>query len=300
MQFSPITGVCAKRPALNIQHITPSAPTPTVQAGVVAAADKKKKTWSTAFRVARRWNMNDDRSTTISYLAGEIAGVIGNPNEMERVVCLTEQPLLEFLGGWEQLQESIKNRASFTVPIPNETEETNITLTCDFGFFPNEPYRYGMKVCIATAASTSSTDVNAECSTILSAEDLDLISRYRRYMLQHIEFLQENMECYQIMRREILNNIQLMMTDGDGNVEDCIEQMTSLDSKKRIIEAYKQECAVKKLKCGLNMYALLTYCLGQPATLKREWMEWMEEEQAMLMKTVKKLDATKAVTTVSK
>jgi hypothetical protein len=73
------------------------------------------------------------------------------------------------------------------------------------------------------------------------------------------------------------------MRPGSSNcIPIHIDTLTTLDSKKRIIDAFQVECEKQKLVCTIDQYALYSFCIGQPYCLQMRWLNQdVDKEKAL-------------------
>jgi hypothetical protein len=245
----------------------------------VAVKQLSKSEKNKNYRISNRWILSDDKSITAAYIQGKVAMSIGNLKEelgrFKNLITMEELDAVAFLDKWGEIHTAYTNKTSIQITLTSAAAlPTTITLTSaaaalpttialDYGFFPDNPNQYGMKL------TQGKWDVPMQ---LLTLEDLEKITRYRCFIMEHVKFLQANYACYKAMVYVILNYITRMDKGvGKHTIAESMEDITAYNLKHDIIAEFKKSCIQKKLDCTINQYALFTYCLTQGITLSRNW-----------------------------
>ena len=255
------------------------------------------------YQIVKRWNLEDGNSLTVTYQTGQVVVAIGNllsfnffpptsqniPFKAQNLMKVGGSEIEALLDKWDEINDAIGKKATFRVSIPVISKYHNLVFK-----LTNYRGEYGMV--IYTTPIIHGDDDHDKLSSIhvfLNEMSLQKITRAKHFIKQHLEYLQINLEPYTIMQAEIMNFVEKMRIVKrihsheleSADIASCIETITSMDLKKTIIDSYKEELKNRELECGINIYSLYAFCIGQRSIItsnvrsKKYTLERIEEEE---------------------
>jgi len=253
------------------------------QESSAASQEGEEKKNNGSYRISKRWYLNESGlSLTLCYDNGEeIAAFLGNLKEYcsgvkTPLLKLARHVVMTILNEWGMFHQMYNGRQPCTMVIPTEYDEKKPETTMILGTFDGV---YGMKV-------VNHVPFEGDVELFLNVECLEKITKARKFMAEHFEYLLENLESYTLMHREIRNRVERMIGDegngdrngdaSDGNVDyndnedkmttkmlEATEMIAKLDLKKDIIDAFQSERKIRELSCDINVYSLFSLCMCQ-------------------------------------
>jgi hypothetical protein len=300
-----------------------SSPPPAKKFRVEMEGEEKERaktntTYNTNNRIVKNIYLSHGKALTTTFLEGKQTMIITHDSLDTRPIEINGEAMQAALESWPKISSSFRNRIPRKFNISDDSDipvavgakdKTRPKLVMDLYHYQIPGADYGqafrMKLtvpgCTPKCAMVGCMEYCAERSVVLIGEDMDKITRSRKFILEHAHFLNRHVECYNIMQDCIISYMK-ELAHGDPLIrymkeeanedqppplssEDTpllLNQITTRDLKKTIIEAFLEECDKRNVTTIINRYALYGFCMGQPQSLQSRWHK--EEEVKMKKK----------------
>ena len=230
------------------------------------------------YQIAKRWNLEDGNTLTVTYENKEVVVAIGNLTSCHFGSSDSWQTSLPILGKtmggseieallnkWDEIEVSISKKATVIISTPSISKELNLIFKLN-----QHTQGYGMEI-YNTPINGSSSDEKFLKHLFLSEASLQKITRAKKFILQHLEFLRINLDSYKIMQAEVvklIENMNIIKTVKSydlqlAHIVSCTEMLITMDLKKDIIKSYKEEINNREIEGGINIYSLYSFCIAQ-------------------------------------
>src|SRR5271170_2464111 len=234
------------------------------------------------YQISKRWNLEDGNTLTVTYENKEVVVAIGNLTSCHFGSSDSWQSSLPILGKtmggseieallnkWDEIEVSISKKATVIISTPSISKELNLIFKLN-----QHTQGYGMEI-YNTPINGSSSDEKFLKHLFLSEASLQKITRAKKFILQHWEFLRLNLDSYKIMHAEIvklIENMNIIKTVKSydlqlAHIVSCTEMLITMDLKKEIIGSYKEEVNNREIVGGINIYSLYSFCIAQNTTI---------------------------------
>lgn len=254
--------------------------------GEVAQQTAMKKNVG-GYQIVKRWNLSDKLTLSAGYVDGKVVITIGDlleyyftPNSENDIVQINGDKFLYILEHWDVIHQAMQGKVPLTLSVPKTSEQDD---DCTVMVDKTQDGRFRMEIyySVLTGKPFAETDLLGylDSQIVLDKDSFHKLHISRKFIGEHIANLQNSFECYSIMQSEIVQLIKVICSafpqkkevPTPEKIATCVEQIVSLDLKKRIIDGYKARCDEKNIRSDFNIYSLFSLCLGQTYSLEKIW-----------------------------